>query len=72
MRPIDLGPLDPLETAGVRFDHRGIHRKALAADQPRRHAAADHLLEHLAQDIARAEAAVAVHREGRMVGNLVL
>ncbi len=52
--------------------HRGIDRKALAADQPRRHAAADNLLEDLAQDIALAETAVTVHREGRMVGNLVL
>ncbi len=71
-RPIHLGPLDPLKAAGIGLDHRGVHGKALAADQPRRHATADNLLEHLAQDIAVAKAAVAVHREGRMMGNLVL
>ncbi len=77
MRPVDLSVHDPLETAGIGLDHAGvhggvhggvqggIHGKALAADQSRRHAAADNLLEDLAQDIALAEAAVAVHREGR-------
>ncbi len=72
VRPIDLRTLDPLEAAGVGLDHRGVHRKALAADQSRRHAAADHLLEHLAQDIALTEAPVAVHRKRRMVRDPVL
>ena len=70
--PIDLGPLDPLEAAGVGLDHAGIHGKALAADQTGCHAAADNLLEDLAQDIALAKTTVPVHREGRMVGNRVL
>ncbi len=37
------------------------------AGQSRRQAAPDHLLEHLAQDIARAETAATVDREGRMI-----
>ncbi len=41
-------------------------------DKACRHATAHDLLEHLAQDIAVAETAVTVHREGRMVRNLVL
>ena len=35
-RPGHLSAHDPLEAAGVGLDHRGIHRKALAADQSRR------------------------------------
>ena len=50
----------------------GIDHNALAADQARFHAAADHPLEHLAQGIAVVGTAVAVHRERRMVRDPVL
>ena len=72
VRPVDLGALDPLETAGVGLDHAGIDREAFAADQARGHARRNHLFEDLAQDIAVAEPAVPVDREGRVVGDLVL
>ncbi len=61
-----------METTGVGLDYAGIDGEALAADQTRRHAATDNFLEDSAQDIALAEPAVTAHREGRMVGNLVL
>ena len=48
VRPRDLAPLDPLEAAGIGLDHAGVHRKALARDQPHLHAPADDALEHLA------------------------
>ena len=63
---------DPRETAGIGLDNAGTNGEPLTADQARRHAAADRLLEDLAQDAAVAEAAVPVHRETRVVGNLVL
>src|SRR5262249_7453957 len=36
------------------------------------HAGTDHRLEHLAQDVAIAKPAVAINRERRMIGNLVV
>ena len=61
VRPIDLGALDPLETAGVGLDHRGIDSKALAADKTRRHAAQDDLLKDFAQEIALARSHLKLH-----------
>jgi hemoglobin len=58
VRPRDLASLDPLVAAGIGLDHAGVHRKALAGDQPRLHAPADDALEHAPQDIALPEAAV--------------
>lgn len=52
---------------GVGADQAGIDREALAADQPFGHAAAHRRLEHLAQQIAVAEAAVSVPGEGRVI-----
>src|SRR6202011_3871490 len=52
---------------GVGLDHAGIDREALAADQPLGDAALYGRLKHLAQQVAVAEAAVPVLREGRMV-----
>ncbi len=54
---------------GIGLDQAGIDREAIAADQPFGHAALDHRLEHLTQQIAIAEAAMPVLREGRMVRN---
>ena len=69
--PVDHRPLDALETTGVRLDHAGVHGKALATHQARFHGVADDLLEDRAQDVALPEAAVAIDREGRMIGNPV-
>jgi len=52
---------------GVGLDHAGIDCEALAADQSLVDAALDRRLEHLAQQVAVAETAVPVLREGRMV-----
>jgi hypothetical protein len=52
---------------GIGLDHAGIGREALAADQPLGQAAPHGRLEHLAQQVAVAETAVPVLREGRMV-----
>jgi len=52
---------------GIGLDHAGINRKALAAHQSLGQAALHSRLEHLAQQIAIAETAVPVLREGRMV-----
>src|SRR5262245_55683040 len=59
-------------TAGIGFDDACIDRKALGRDKTCIHAGADRGLEHLAQDVAIAEPAVAINRERRMIGNLVI
>src|SRR5262245_18673271 len=59
-------------TAGIGFDDACINRKALALHKACVHAGTDHRLEHLAQDVAIAKPAVAVNRERRMIGNLVI
>ena len=71
--PVDL--LRPFRRAlpvGVGPDQAGIDREALAADQPFLDAAPDRRLEQLAQEIAVAEAAVPVLREGRVVRHVAL
>jgi hypothetical protein len=70
--PADVAARDPFEATGVGLDHARIHREAFAADEPRRHASAHHALEDMAEHIAVAEAAVAVDRKRRMVGNSIL
>jgi hypothetical protein len=52
---------------GVGLDHAGVDREALATDQPLVDAALHGRLEHLAQQIALAETAVPVLREGRVI-----
>ena len=58
--------------AGVGFHHGRVRRKSLALDEPCCHAPCNHALEDVAQDIALAEAAKPIHRERRMVRNLVV
>ena len=53
-------------------DQAAVNGEAITADQPFRHASADDRLEHAAQQVALAEAAVPALREGRMIGNLPL
>ena len=57
---------------GIGFDNACINRKALALDKACIHAGTHHRLEHLAQDVAIAKPAVAINRERRMFGNLVI
>jgi hypothetical protein len=58
--------------AGVRPDDAGVDGEALAADQALDHAAPHNALEELAQQIALAEAAVAVLGEGGMVRHVAV
>jgi hypothetical protein len=57
---------------GVGADQAGIHRKALSANQTFRHAARHPRLEQLAEQIAVAEPAMAVLREGRVIGHVAV
>jgi hypothetical protein len=54
---------------GVGLDQAGIDCETVAADQPLGHAAAHDGLEDVAQQVAVAEAAVAVLGEGRVIGH---
>lgn len=62
----------PHAVAGVGRDQAGVNGEAFPADQALGHAAADHGLEQLAQQIALAEAAVPVLGEGRVVRHVTL
>jgi hypothetical protein len=64
--------LDALLPVRVRLDQAGIDREAFAADQPLADAAAQDRLEHAAEKVALAEAAVPVLGEGRVVGHLAV
>jgi hypothetical protein len=59
-----------LPTAGIGLDQAAVDRHPVAAHQALGHAAAHHRLEHVAQKIAVAQAAMAVLREGRMIWHL--
>ncbi len=67
-----LRSLNATLPVGVGLDQAGVDREAVAAHEPLRHAAAHHLLEEMAQQIAVAEAAMAVLREGGMLGDIAL
>ena len=56
----------------VRHDHAGVDCEGLASHDPFLHAARDHGLKQLAQEIALAETAVAFLGKRRMIGNVTL
>jgi len=57
---------------GFRLDEAGINRKAFAADQPLSNAALQDRLKDAPQEIALAETAMPVLREGGMIGNIAV
>src|SRR4029077_1639577 len=57
-------------TMRVRTDQTGVDGKTLAADQSLRNATAHRRLEQFAPEVAIAEPAVAVLREGRMIRHI--
>ena len=67
-----LFALDPVLPIGVRLDQAGVDRKAVPTDQPLANAAPQHCFKQSPQEIALAEAAVAVLGEGRMIGHLTI
>ena len=71
-QPVDLVWGLTMIAAGIGLHDTGIDGKPFALDQPSIHARPGHCLEQLPQDIAVAEAAVAIDREGRVVGHFVL
>jgi hypothetical protein len=58
--------------AGIGFHNTRIDREPFALDEPRIHARFDHRLKELSKDVAVTEAAVAIDRECRMMGYLVV
>jgi hypothetical protein len=61
-----------MTSAGVGLHDARIDGKAFALNQISIHAGPHHHLEHMAQDVAVAEAAMAINRERRVIGNLVV
>ena len=57
--------------AGIGLDNTGIDREAFAVD-PGIHATAQDLFKHMAEQIARAETAMTVLGERRVIGNRVV
>src|SRR5262249_23067892 len=66
-RPVDLVGSLAVIPAGIRLNDAGIDGEAFALDQTSIHAGPHHRLQHLAQDIAVAKAAVAIAGESQMV-----
>jgi hypothetical protein len=71
-RPVDLAGCLAVIAAGVGFNNAGINGEAFTPDQAGIHAGPHHSLEHLAQDVAVTEAAMAIDRERRVIGHLVV
>jgi hypothetical protein len=63
------GAVDAVAVTGVGLDQTGVDGKTFTADQSRADAALQHGLEQPPQHIAVAKAAMAVLREGRVVGH---
>src|SRR6202023_1202296 len=61
--------LDAVAVTGIGVDQAGVDGKAFATDQPLVDAALQDGLEQTPQQIALAEAAMAVLRKGRVVGH---
>jgi hypothetical protein len=70
--PVEFVRCLAVVAAGVGFHHGRVRRKSLALDEAGCHASCNDALEDVAQDVARAEAAKPIHRERRMVRNLVV
>ena len=64
--------LDAVLPVGVRLDQPGINRKAFAADQTLFNAALQDCLKDAPQEIALAETAMPVLREGGMIGDIAV
>src|SRR5262245_3130096 len=71
-RPVDLVGRLAVIAAGVCLDDARINCKALAFDEACIHACSNHCLENMAQDVAVAEAAMAIDRERRVIGNPIV
>jgi hypothetical protein len=71
-RPVNLIGNLTVIAAGIGLHDAGIHRKAFALDQTCIHTGAHHRFEHMAQDVAGAEAAMAIDRKRRVIGDLVV
>src|SRR5215469_12076611 len=71
-RPIDLIRRLTMIAAGIGLHDARIDREPFTPHQASIHTGPHHRLEQLSKDVAIAEAAVAIHREGRVVRHWVI